>query len=188
MTIFLALLGFLSAILGFFVPRIVLGCVYEAERKRQLPTQFRMTDLMWLTLLVQLLLALVAQLYAGEQNVIQILAIFVLVAVPLVWWHCLRVLSRAGVLGFWLRGLFLVVIVPLTFATTIAAVICGGIVPFVVDAICLSSATLGSSPFEEGWLVKLLGIYAAVVLLTYALRRAARYVIDSGADVEVEVE
>lgn len=160
------------------VPRIVLGRVYEAERRRQLPTQFRMTDIMWLILLVQLAMTPLG-LIDRHDPVIPILYTLVLIASVLIWWHSLRVLSRAGVLEFWRRGLFLVVVVPLTLVLTVSGAVSVCMLPFAVFRLGLQMR-LGE-PLEWRNLVTVLLVMVVTVVLVWLMRKTANYVLSSVA-------
>lgn len=156
------------ALPGLFIPRLVLGCVYEAEKRNQLPTQFMMTDIMWLILVVQLCVAPLGIFeYRGDLIPFYMLA---LLGLPIIWWHSLRVLSRAGVLGFWRRGLFLI-IAPATLLCTIVSSVAGLAVPF------LWLNTYGSS-FGHYLPVATCGLAAAATIaIAVGLRFAANFVI-----------
>ena len=164
---------------GLMIPRIVLGCVYQAVQKRQLPTQFMMTDLMWLMLLVQV--AMVPLGFLDRRESIRIpLYMFVLIAVPMIWWHSLRVLSRAGVLSFIRRGFFLVFVVPLTLVLTVAGTICGAMLPFTIFFVVRSFRYhLSSEDVDWPYLITpALGILGTVVLV-WLMRRAANFILHS---------
>ena len=162
---------------GLCIPRIVLGCVYEAERKRQLPTQFMMTDLMWLMLLIQVPMVPLRFIDRGDPTAVP-LYLFVLIAVPLVWWHSLRVLSRAGVLGFWRRGLFLTVVVPLTLVLTVAGGICGASLTTWLFAVVqyFYDGSLGGFGSWRMLTMQVLGIIG-IVISVCVLRKAAQYAL-----------
>ncbi len=169
---------------GLMIPRIVLGCVYQAERKRQLPTQFMMTDLMWLMLLVQVAMVPLGFLDRSEPTRIP-LYLFVLIAVPMIWWHSLRVLSRAGVLSFWRRGFFLVVVVPLTLVLTVVGAICGAMLPYAIFEVVRSFRyRLSDLDLDWRYVFTVPLVILGTVVLVWLLRRAANFVLHSVAVAE----
>jgi hypothetical protein len=167
---------------GLMIPRIVLGCIYEAVRKRKLPTQFMMTDLMWLMLLVQVAMAPLG--FFDRRESIRIpLYVFVLITVPLIWWHSLRVLSRAGVLRFWRRGFFLVVIVPLTLVLTVTGAVCGAMLPYAIFVVVqLIRHRASSEGLDWRFVVTVALVIFGTVVLVWLMRIAANSVLRS-ADV-----
>ena len=156
------LLLLLTAIPGLFIPKFVLGCVYEAEQRNQHPTQFLMTDTMWLIIIVQMFWAPLG-LYWHPLDMIPFY-VFTSIGLPLVWWHSVRVLSRAGVMSFWHRGIFLFV-APLTLALTITTIACG---------MAFAMAAWEGS----GRIMQIAGcIFAGSVVLAISLRFGANYVV-----------
>ena len=152
----------LMALPGLCIPRFVLGCVYEAEKRNQLPTQFLMTDTVWLIIVVQISMASLG-VYWHPLDMIPFY-IFAMIGLPLIWWHSIRVLSRAGVMGFWRRGLFQLV-APLTLVLTITAAASG-------MAVTMSILERSSHITELAGMI-LLGSFVVAV----ALRFLANYIV-----------
>ena len=165
-------MAFVGLVPGLFIPKVVLRRVFEAERGRELTTQFQLTDLMWLTLIVQLGLTALRMVVGDVRDPSSMwLYGFVLVALPLSWWHCLKVLSRAGVFNLFKRGLFLVVVVPLTLIATVAGGIAGASLPFVATEIAFGYR-------EASSIAVTLGVIVFTIIGVFILKRAANYCID----------
>jgi hypothetical protein len=129
----------------------ILNPFQQAMRTVKAPTQFLLTDFIWLVAQFQIVLAFVAGYVPGEERAsFVILLTYLLVAATVLWAAAVSVLSKAGVRGSVRRGLF-VFLLPLILALMIG-----------------SAAFFSSAPFWLSYLLHLPG-YGPVMTTALAV-------------------
>jgi hypothetical protein len=110
---FLLVLGVFGAFVGG-IGYWILGPMHRATRASKLPTQFFVSDFIWLVAQLQIAVALVlATPYEmGSFGWILLLA-GLSACVVAMWWASVTALSRAGVRSPLRRGVFILVVVPI---------------------------------------------------------------------------
>ena len=156
----------------------VLGPLDRAAKNRQFPIQFGLADLLCLFVLVQLPVGIVhwvARSSEGqivESGVVTLDCAFVVAAV-VVWWNCVRTLSRAGIHVVWRRCIVLTVALPGAIVGSVAAT-------------CLPVASVaamleGHFSDADGWLLL---AEIPVLGILYGLGRFTRAIVASSKTVE----
>lgn len=104
----------------------IVGPMDRAARDVAAPTQFFMTDIVGLVLLLQIVTLLPAWIMhadADESNRAYAAGAFCWLAAGALWWASIESLSRAGVRRRWKRVLFSIFVLPLALASTFTAVV-----------------------------------------------------------------
>ncbi|MCA9185405.1 MAG: hypothetical protein KDA99_07290 [Planctomycetales bacterium] len=123
--------GLLTCWFAVAIPYLVLFPVLKIERENPIPTKFRMTDFLWLIVILQVGMVPIVQSVPqqGMEGVRGVVVLVVLLAGSALWWGTVRVLCRAGVIGTWKRGVFQLVVVPATLVLTVGGFIVMGLLP-----------------------------------------------------------
>lgn len=112
----------LAAIMG----RIILGPLQRAARRAGQPTQFFLTDFVWLLIQVQATLGLVSAFV--ERNpawAFYTVLAFLGCALTAMWWGAVRALSQAGVRGTLRRAVLILVLLPGVEALMVTVIVAG---------------------------------------------------------------
>jgi hypothetical protein len=152
----------------------VLGPLDRAAKNRWYPIQFGLADLLCLFVLIQLPVGLMHwTLHDMLGKGVVVLDVLLGVAATLVWWVCVRTLSRAGIHVVWQRCAVLTLVMPGTYASTLALI---GL-PIAVVALFVEH-----HPAIAGWLL-LVEVILPFVL--YGLGRCTRAVVAATKDKDV---
>jgi hypothetical protein len=177
------LLGFVIGIAGLLLVCFlawaclnwVLGPLDRAARNRQFPIQFGLADLLCLFVLVQLP---VGTLHWAMHDVLKegilVLDVVLGVVAALVWWVCVRTLSRAGIHEVWQRAIVLTFVLPSGYVGSGAVLV----LPFATVGLFLAQHTLSA-----GWLLLL---EIPLIGILYGLGRVTRAVVASTKETAAE--
>jgi len=150
----------------------VLGPLDRAARNRQFPIQFGLADLLCLFVQVQLPVGSVHwALHNGLQEGVLVVDVVLGAVATLVWWICVRTLSRAGIHVVWQRCVILTLAMPAAYVGTVAVIV----LPFLAFGFFADQQRS-----TAGWLL-LVEIPLAGIL--YGLGRFTRAVVASTKDV-----
>ena len=118
-----------AAVLG----HVILGPLRKAAQRVGRPTQFYLTDFVWLLIQLQLSLGLVSAFV--ERNpawAFYTVLGFLGAALTAMWWGAVRSLSQAGVQGMGRRAVLILVLLPGVEATMVATILLAGAAPVAV--------------------------------------------------------
>jgi hypothetical protein len=153
-----------AAVLG----HVILGPLRKAAQRVGRPTQFYLTDFVWLLIQLQLSLGLVSAFV--ERNpawAFYTVLGFLGAAFTAMWWGAVRALSQAGVQGMGRRAVLILVLLPGVEATMVATILLAGAAPVV-----LYRELRGVGSVSPLW--SLLGNTAILLLALIGLAVAAR--------------
>lgn len=114
------------------VGHVILGPLQKAARRAAQPTQFYLTDFVWLLIQLQAALGLVAAFVARNPAWAFYLVLgFLGGALTAMWWGAVRAMSQAGVQGAFRRAVLILVLLPAVELTLVGAMLFFGAVPLV---------------------------------------------------------
>jgi hypothetical protein len=163
------------------IGRLILGPISRAAGRLKAPTQFHLSDFVWLLVTTQAGFAAVVQLVGVETPYFRVFLTYVTFAVIAIWAGAVSFLSRAGVRDPRRRAIFILLILPGTLGAMIA-------IPTVLVLCTVDGVThaYSYSTFDIGWtlsrgeVTRLLVLTAVLIgggpLLIGLLRRAANWV------------
>ncbi len=122
----LALAAFVAAVVGHAILRPLDRAIVGSKR----PTQFMLTDFIWLLIQLQIALGVVvANVEHDPQWVFMLILGFLVFAVIAMWCGGVHVLSRLGIRGFWRRAALIMFLLPAALVVMMGA-----------SALCMSAA------------------------------------------------
>jgi hypothetical protein len=170
-----AIMGFgLFVVFSLLLGRWLLEPVNRAAGHLNAPTQFLLTDFMWLMIQLQLLLGFVMNWIEGATSTGWLFVVIVGLCVPLaiMWAASVSVVSRAGITQPLRRAVLILVLVP----GSLALIIAGPVI--LVTAI----TAIANAPYDRParWLAGLAGIVLAAVVsvvMAFVIRRLSFWVL-----------
>ena len=146
----------------------ILQPIARAVKGKRRPTRFTTIDFLWLTILLQLPLAFLANVgrwfnnqFATTTYAVTIgIVIFLIVGV---WWRGVATLSGLGINGVWRRGVFLTILLPVAIYGSAVGMPLLFMAPF----------SIGRSNWLYAWLV----VVVLTPLVAYFFRRASSWVL-----------
>jgi len=163
---------FLYILTTVWLGRRILKPMDVAAERTESPTQFMMTDFLSLMFQLQLPLAMFSGVRDWEGGAVLICGLLCM-AVLLTWWGGIRTVSRAGIRDPKRRGLFVALILPVTFVCSLTALPLAG-------TVCYAIATREDAP----WWVFLLSVL--VPLLLFACKRAVDWVLSENLELKAK--
>jgi hypothetical protein len=146
----------------------VLGPLDRAAKNRRYPIQFALADLLCLFVLIQLPIGLI---HWAVQNAprggLVIFDVVLGAMITLLWWICLRTLSRAGIHVVWQRCLVLTLVMPGAYVGNIALIF----LPFVAGKQLLEHELA-----TAGWLLL---VELILLFILYGFSRFTRSIVAS---------
>jgi hypothetical protein len=150
----------------------VLGPLDRAAKNRRYPIQFGLADLLCLFVLVQPIIGLLHWASRDDPNHgVVILDVLFGAIIIVLWWFCVRTLSRAGIHVVWQRCTILTLVMPGAYAGSIAVIV----LPFVSG-----SFFLDRHPATAGWLLL---VEVALLIILYLFSRFTRAAVASTKNV-----
>jgi hypothetical protein len=154
----------------------MLGPLDRAAKNRQYPIQFGLADLLSLFVLIQLPIGLIHWALQAEPHRVAVIFDVVLGVINTVlWWFCVRTLSRAGIHVVWQRCLVIIVVMPGAYVGSIVAIV----LPFVAGQFFLEQKFAIAD-----WLLLAETILAGIL---YAFSRFTRAIAAAAKDKDNDI-
>ncbi len=147
----------------------ILQPIAKAVKGKRRPTRFTTNDFLWLTILLQIPLALLSNAGRWFNNdsytttIIAVTAGFVVFLVVGVWWRGVATLSGLGINSVWRRGVFLTILLPVAIYGSAVG----------MPMLLLAPFSIGRS----NWLYAWLGLVVLTPLVAYCFRVASHWVL-----------
>ncbi|NLE38502.1 MAG: hypothetical protein GX621_10805 [Pirellulaceae bacterium] len=170
-SLFLLVVGVMAL---YVISRLIVRPLDQAARTRHCPTQFTIVDVLCLFALVQVATSLIHHLtevgdplVGREARIAYFYDAYAWLSIGLIWWKCVRIMSRAGIHKPWHRIVLLIFVLP----GTLLSLVLGG---FLAVAIPISLAV--SVGQVEAWLVwcelgLAIGVLAMIWVCAFVVRR-----------------
>ena len=149
----------------------ILQPIAKAVKGKRRPTRFTTIDFLWLTILLQIPLALLSNAGRWFNNdndsytstIIAVTAGFVVFLFVGIWWRGVATLSGLGINSVWRRGVFLTILLPVAIYGSAVG----------MPMLLLAPFSIGRS----NWLYAWLGVVALTPLVAYCFRLASHCVL-----------
>jgi hypothetical protein len=183
----LGLLGIIIVAVAsaLLIGRLTLGPLQKAARRRGQPTQFYLTDFVWLLVQLQAALGLVSAFVARNPTwAFYTILGFLGAALTVMWWAAVRSMSQAGVQGMVRRAVLILVLLPGVEAAMVATMIFWGIslaVGYNELRRALTREDIAIWPLVASGGLLLVSALFAGVLITWLLRRITLWLLAESA-------